>query len=470
MTNLTTEARADIASALAEGMSAGKCKADHVKMAKAGKATCAVCKSALGSKGVQEGFDEEQAQLRESVLHNLETFDPTKHPRGRTGRFIDILNKLKQDHSGTPDGHRFGLAAQNLHRYGKVNAFDQKPLRKLGPEASAQLIHMLTPLSLVSHPTAHTHSETNLLRPSAHKITSQAVPDHGPSGGHASSLKPLNLEVGPYEKVSLGKHGPMQREIHATVSKRRFRFAPVQFDQMNPNPAILAGRTVRVTKLHGAPPPGTMGQYHVADEKGNLLGMVHGNSLKPLPPMKAPAQSKVGRSTGPAAGSLDDAKPDRWNDRWDSLSLLRGKPRRDFEGQQYDFANTRVQDAADAILDGGKGGPGKAHIPGSGGATDTLAPEVLKAKHVNDLAEMVENDWGPKVNFAARPYLDAMRGMRGIDSTFGLDSGRTVVAYFLSNATGWRGPVAKAVKKELKRRLDSKPGSSAASNFRPGEA
>ena len=40
-----------------------------------------------------------------------------------------------------------------------------------------------------------------------------------------------------------------------------------------------------------------------------------------------------------------------------------------------------------------------------------------------------------------------------VANNYGLDSGRSIVQYFLSNAQSWRGPVAKAVKAELKKRV-----------------
>jgi hypothetical protein len=33
---------------------------------------------------------------------------------------------------------------------------------------------------------------------------------------------------------------------------------------------------------------------------------------------------------------------------------------------------------------------------------------------------------------------------------FGLESGRTIILYFLANASAWRGEVARRIKKELK--------------------
>ena len=68
---------------------------------------------------------------------------------------------------------------------------------------------------------------------------------------------------------------------------------------------------------------------------------------------------------------------------------------------------------------------------------------------LNTIAQQIENDWQEKVNYAARPYLEAMHYLEKGDDYFGADSGRSVVAYFLSNATGWRGDKARESKKEL---------------------
>jgi hypothetical protein len=56
------------------------------------------------------------------------------------------------------------------------------------------------------------------------------------------------------------------------------------------------------------------------------------------------------------------------------------------------------------------------------------------------------------VYFAAAPYLDAMFSINSVQDNYGMDSGKGVVMYFLSNASTWRGPVARLVKAELKRR------------------
>lgn len=64
---------------------------------------------------------------------------------------------------------------------------------------------------------------------------------------------------------------------------------------------------------------------------------------------------------------------------------------------------------------------------------------------------MIRADW-QNVNYAAKPYLDAMRELNSINDNYGQDDAKSIVLYFLSNASGWRGETAKSVKAELKRR------------------
>jgi hypothetical protein len=75
----------------------------------------------------------------------------------------------------------------------------------------------------------------------------------------------------------------------------------------------------------------------------------------------------------------------------------------------------------------------------------------LENKTIAEIAAIIRQDW-QKVNFAAKPYLSAMGSLHSVKSSFGYDSGKSIVLYFLSNASGWRGETAKAVKLELKNR------------------
>jgi len=66
-----------------------------------------------------------------------------------------------------------------------------------------------------------------------------------------------------------------------------------------------------------------------------------------------------------------------------------------------------------------------------------------------EIAREVRKDWR-KVYFGAVPYLEAMGSLNEIGENYGLDSGKSIVLYFLANARGWKGETAKRVKAELK--------------------
>lgn len=72
------------------------------------------------------------------------------------------------------------------------------------------------------------------------------------------------------------------------------------------------------------------------------------------------------------------------------------------------------------------------------------------------IARDICKDW-QTVNYAAKPYLCAMQTMGDIRESYGYDSGVSVVLYFLSNASAWRGETAKRIKSELKAMVANKP-------------
>nr|QMP83059.1 MAG: hypothetical protein [Caudoviricetes sp.] len=65
------------------------------------------------------------------------------------------------------------------------------------------------------------------------------------------------------------------------------------------------------------------------------------------------------------------------------------------------------------------------------------------------IAADIRTNWKNVSPYAA-PYLDAMSELESIHDNYYLDSARSVVLYFLSNASGFRGPDAKRIKAELK--------------------
>lgn len=79
---------------------------------------------------------------------------------------------------------------------------------------------------------------------------------------------------------------------------------------------------------------------------------------------------------------------------------------------------------------------------------DTMTNQT-EPRPLSEIAREIRADWA-NVNFAAKPYLSAMASLGSVRDSFGYDSGKSIVLYFLSNARGWRGPVAKRVKAELR--------------------
>jgi hypothetical protein len=77
-------------------------------------------------------------------------------------------------------------------------------------------------------------------------------------------------------------------------------------------------------------------------------------------------------------------------------------------------------------------------------------------RSLSAISRDVRRDWS-NVNYAAKPYLAAMAQLDKITDRFHYDSGESVVRYFLSNASAWRGDTAKRVKAELKAMLVNKP-------------
>jgi hypothetical protein len=55
--------------------------------------------------------------------------------------------------------------------------------------------------------------------------------------------------------------------------------------------------------------------------------------------------------------------------------------------------------------------------------------------------------------FGAVPYLNAMLSLGSASDSYGHDDARSIINYFLCNASTFRGPEAKALKAELKAHL-----------------
>jgi hypothetical protein len=65
------------------------------------------------------------------------------------------------------------------------------------------------------------------------------------------------------------------------------------------------------------------------------------------------------------------------------------------------------------------------------------------------IAREIRADW-TRPYFGAVPYLQAMSALDSVSNMFGMDSGDSIVRYFLANAGTWRGETARRIKAELK--------------------
>jgi hypothetical protein len=76
--------------------------------------------------------------------------------------------------------------------------------------------------------------------------------------------------------------------------------------------------------------------------------------------------------------------------------------------------------------------------------------QVIYNRPLHYIAREIRKDWR-NVYFGAEPYLAAMSEMGSMSDNYGCDSAKTIVLYFLSNATTWRGEKAREIKAELKK-------------------
>lgn len=76
---------------------------------------------------------------------------------------------------------------------------------------------------------------------------------------------------------------------------------------------------------------------------------------------------------------------------------------------------------------------------------------MADGRSLSVIAGEIRRDW--QRPGAALPYLQAMATLRSVDDAYHLDSGRSIVRYFLANAGTWRGAEARRIKAELNRLL-----------------
>lgn len=69
-----------------------------------------------------------------------------------------------------------------------------------------------------------------------------------------------------------------------------------------------------------------------------------------------------------------------------------------------------------------------------------------------EIAAEIRKDWPQawRESHPAGAYLIPMSALTNITDRYGMDSAKSIVLYFLSNANTWRGETAKRIKAELK--------------------
>ena len=79
-------------------------------------------------------------------------------------------------------------------------------------------------------------------------------------------------------------------------------------------------------------------------------------------------------------------------------------------------------------------------------------------RNLNTIAAEIHTSWRqrPPSSFTlahAMPYLEAMKEIRTVKDTYGLETGDDIVMRFLVNAAYWRGDDARRLKAELNEHL-----------------
>ena len=116
------------------------------------------------------------------------------------------------------------------------------------------------------------------------------------------------------------------------------------------------------------------------------------------------------------------------------------------------MASIDLGDGSEGRIPNPPGGKSKKETEG----VDARTATKIKEGNISDLSRIISRDLqsqGKEVPYNLVPYLDALRQMDSADDVYGVESGKSIIAYALSNMASYKGPTAKAVKAELKRRM-----------------
>lgn len=78
-----------------------------------------------------------------------------------------------------------------------------------------------------------------------------------------------------------------------------------------------------------------------------------------------------------------------------------------------------------------------------------MVNKMTTTRPLHQIGAEIKKVWA-KPYFGAIPYVNAMCELSSIDDSYGYDSARSIVNYFLANASTFRGEDAKRIKLELK--------------------
>jgi hypothetical protein len=79
----------------------------------------------------------------------------------------------------------------------------------------------------------------------------------------------------------------------------------------------------------------------------------------------------------------------------------------------------------------------------------TMKKAKIDVRPMSEIIKDIRKDWGAKMYFGAVPYFKAMESLTSVNGSYGADSGKSIILYFLSNASTWKGETARKVKLEL---------------------
>ena len=85
--------------------------------------------------------------------------------------------------------------------------------------------------------------------------------------------------------------------------------------------------------------------------------------------------------------------------------------------------------------------------------TQPITTQPNMVRPIYEIASEIHCLWikqGRYITPSARPYLDAMGRLNSVTDSYGADSAESIILYFLSNASSFRGEDARRLKAELK--------------------